>query len=199
MGQLWSGHLSGLPTAFCLRRNGHGVTWSTWSKVIRKYNPPFLRRQTCCFRILIPPSCQLQQWVPQQCKDKEREVARGGGDPWSQALCIAVVWIAALNAHSRCFGSIPLCPLAEGPERTGLHNATCLSSNDRARIWMPWTLLSSLSVTVFITRTYAGVTLQCFTFEYKKEADKNQAEDCPHHGDTRDAPLSKASSLLLKP
>lgn len=126
MGQLWSGHLSGLPTAFCLRRNGHGVTWSTWSKVIRKYNPPFLRRQTCCFRILIPPSCQLQQWVPQQCKDKEREVARGGGDPWSQALCIAVVWIAALNAHSRCFGSIPLCPLAEGPERTGLHNATQL-------------------------------------------------------------------------
>lgn len=32
------------------------------------------------------------------------------------------------------------------------------------------------------------------TFEYKKGADKNQAEDCPHHGDTRDVPLAKASS-----
>lgn len=34
------------------------------------------------------------------------------------------------------------------------------------------------------------------TFEDKKGADKNQAEDCPHHGDPRDAPLAKESSLF---
>lgn len=34
------------------------------------------------------------------------------------------------------------------------------------------------------------------TFEDKKGADKKQAEDCPHHGDPRDAPLGKESSLF---
>lgn len=34
------------------------------------------------------------------------------------------------------------------------------------------------------------------TFEHKKGADKNQAEDCPHHGDARDVPLAKESSLF---
>lgn len=34
------------------------------------------------------------------------------------------------------------------------------------------------------------------TFEYKKGADKKQAEDCPHHGDTGDAPLATESSLF---
>lgn len=34
------------------------------------------------------------------------------------------------------------------------------------------------------------------TFEDKKGADKNQAEDCPHHGDPRDAPLARESSLF---
>lgn len=141
------------------------------------------------------PSCQLQQGVPEQSEDEEGEAA-GAGDPGSQAPGVAVVGVAAVHAHPGCPRSVAPRPLAEGPERAGLHDATCLSSNDCTGICMAWALLTSLSVAVIITRTYTGVTLQCFTFEDQKGADKNQAEDCPHHGDPRDAPLGKESSLF---
>lgn len=72
--------------------------------------------------------------MPAQGQEEEREVTRGGADSGAQAFCVAVVGVAALDAHSGCSGSVPLCPLAERAERAGLHNAACLSSNDRARI-----------------------------------------------------------------
>lgn len=134
--------------------------------------------------------------MPEQCEDEEGEIAAGGGDSGSLTPGVAVVGVAAVDAHAGRPRAVPPRPLAEGPERAGLHDATCLSSNDCTGICMAWTLLTSLSVAVIITRTYTGVTLQCFTFEDKKGADKNQAEDCPHHGDPRDAPLAKESSLF---
>lgn len=100
--------------------------------MIRKYCHPLLRRQSCCFRILLfffslffSPSCQLHQGVAEQCEDEEAEVAAGAGDPGSQALGVAVVGVAAVHTHPGRPRSVPPRPLAEGPERAGLHDATC--------------------------------------------------------------------------
>lgn len=71
------------------------------------------------------PSCQLQEGVPEQGEDEEAEVAAGAGEPGGQALGVAVVGVAAVDADPGCPRSIPPCPLTEGPERAGLHDATC--------------------------------------------------------------------------
>lgn len=62
--------------------------------------------------------------MPEQCEDEE-EAAAGAGEPGSQALGIAVVGVAAVDAHSGRPRPVPPGTLAEGPERAGLHDATC--------------------------------------------------------------------------
>lgn len=69
-------------------------------------------------------SCQLQQGVPEQCEDEEGEVAAGAGGSGSLTLGVAVVGVAAVDAHSGRPRAVPPRPLAEGPERAGLHDAT---------------------------------------------------------------------------
>lgn len=71
-----------------------------------------------------PLSCHLQQRVPQQREDEESDVAGGDGDPGPRAFCVAVVGVAAMNTHSGRSRSVPPRPLAEGPERAGLHHPT---------------------------------------------------------------------------
>lgn len=62
--------------------------------------------------------------MPEQCEDEEEEAA-GAGEPGSQALGVAVVGVAAVDAHSGRPRPVPPGALAEGPERAGLHDATC--------------------------------------------------------------------------
>lgn len=61
--------------------------------------------------------------MAEQSEDEEGEAA-GAGDPGSQAPGVAVVGVAAVDAHPGRPRSVAPRPLAEGPERAGLHDAT---------------------------------------------------------------------------